>query len=71
MFKKDSQFSRAAQFYEESADMYEMDGKSVSSARKCKEELAMILAEEEGTMGSRSPSGKLRNHPHKCCLCCS
>ena len=31
--------------------MYEMDGKSDSSARKCKEELAMILAEDEDTMG--------------------
>ena len=51
MFKKDSQFSRAAEAYEEAADMYEMDGKSDSSARKCKEELAMILAEDEDTMG--------------------
>lgn len=50
MFKKDSQLSRSAEAYEEAADMYEMDGKSASSARKCKEELAMILAEEEDTL---------------------
>lgn len=54
MFKKDSQFARSAEAYEEAADMYDMDGKSDSSARKCKEELAMILAEDESTMGRAS-----------------
>lgn len=50
LLKKDSQFARAGQAFEEAADYFEMDGKSDSSARKCKEELALILAEDEDSL---------------------
>ena len=38
-------------------------------------EIHFVKKKEGGGRGGnhhgRSPSGKLRNHPHKCCLCCS
>lgn len=41
---------RAGEAYEEAADLYEMDGKGDSSMRKCKEELALILAEQDESL---------------------
>ena len=50
LLKNDHQKARAAEAYEEAADMYEMHGKGDSSVRKCKEELAMLLADDEDNL---------------------
>jgi alpha-soluble NSF attachment protein len=47
ILKKDGQRARAAESYELAGDYHEMSGKGESSVRKCKEQRALILSEDE------------------------
>ena len=48
--KKDGQLARAAEAFELAADLYEMSGRGESSVRKCQEELALLLAEDDDNL---------------------
>jgi len=50
ILKKDGQSTRAAEAFRDAGDLYEMSGKGESSVRKCKEELALLLADEDDSL---------------------